>query len=185
MARIKGIKMSMKYIREKYHIPVKRGMLVCWQGHLARITSASNHVRIRFVEPKGVWGARTVYVHPTDDMAYMLPWQQWLYTDVSDKTLAACKEYSEHREKEEKRISRKEDVKKGDTVKLRMNGEIGLINRAEIPEWKIGLEYKVYCENQYNSECVDLLSNSFLEIIRIHKSRLVLVRKAEFQDGEV
>ena len=175
--------MSMKYIRDTYNVPVKRGMLVCWQGHLAKVASASNYVRIRFVDPNGVWGARTLYVHPTDDMAYMLPCQQWLYTDVSDKTLAACKEYSEQREKEEKRISRKEDVKKGDTVRLRLDGEIGRINRAEIPEWKIGLEYKVYCENQYNSECVDLLSNSFLEIIRIHKSRLVLVSKAGDQDG--
>lgn len=90
--------MSMKYIRERYTVPVKRGMLVCWQGHLGKITSASNFVRIRFLDPNGVWGARTLYVHPTDDMAYMLPSQQWLYTDVSSKTLEACKAYSMQRE---------------------------------------------------------------------------------------
>ncbi|MDD2231094.1 MAG: hypothetical protein PHY48_17035 [Candidatus Cloacimonetes bacterium] len=122
-------------------------------------------------------------MHPTDDMAYMLPWQQWFYTDVSDKTLAACKEYSEQREKEEEKIFRKEEIKKGDTVRLRLDGEIGRINRAEISEWKIGLQYQVYCENQFNDECVDLLSESYLEIFRIHKSRLILVSRG--QDVEV
>ena len=107
-----GNKMSMRYIRETYHITIKRGMLVCWHGHLAKVTSATNHIRLRFVDPNGVWGARTLYVHPTDDMAYMLPWQQWLYTDVSDKTLAACKEYSGQRENEEEKISRKEEYQK-------------------------------------------------------------------------
>lgn len=89
----RGNKMSMKYIRETYHIPIKRGMLVCWHGHLAKVTSATNHIRLRFVEPNGVYGARTLYVHPTDDIAYMLPWQQWLFTDVSAKTLGVCNEH--------------------------------------------------------------------------------------------
>jgi len=163
----------MQYIRDTYNIPIKRGMKVCVGGKIGWITSASNVMSVKLWQYSSYY---RIFVHPTDDIAYLLPSGQWLYTDVSDKTLAACKEYSEQREKEEKRISRKEEIKKGDTVKLRLDGEIGRINRAEIPEWKIGLEYKVYCDSQYNDESVDLLINSTLAIIRIHKSRLVLVR---------
>ena len=61
--------MSMAYIRETYHIPVKRGLKVMQNstGFYGRIVSCSNYVKIRWDVSK-----RILNYHPTDpDIAYV------------------------------------------------------------------------------------------------------------------
>jgi len=88
--------MSMKYIRDTYKVPAKRGMTVCWNGYIGRITSASNMLRVGFGYNRFRTKMREIKsLHPTYDIAYLLDDGQWVYTDVSQRTLTACKIYSE------------------------------------------------------------------------------------------
>ena len=56
--------MSLKYIRDFYNVPAKRGQRVLWRGMPGRITAASGpHVRIRMDDPE----MPVVIAHPTDE----------------------------------------------------------------------------------------------------------------------
>ena len=52
---------SFDYVRERYHVPAKRGLRVTVNGHPGRITSgAGNYIRVRFDGE-----ARSSICHPT------------------------------------------------------------------------------------------------------------------------
>ncbi len=81
--------MSMQYVRKTYNVPAKRGMLVCFNGgKLGRITSATNMIHIKACGSNEKPNYR-YRVHPTDDIAYWLPSEQWLCANCSDKTIIA------------------------------------------------------------------------------------------------
>jgi len=89
-----GGEMSMKYIRDRYKVPAKRGMIVCYDGYMGIITSASCYLRVTLT-CRHPFPARFLLLHPTHNVAYLLPDGQWVYTDVKQRTLTACKIYSE------------------------------------------------------------------------------------------
>lgn len=54
--------MTMKYVRDYYGVPVKRGRRVTLDGAPGRITSADHRLRIKFDKDK-----HSSIVHPTED----------------------------------------------------------------------------------------------------------------------
>jgi hypothetical protein len=57
---------DMKWIRDNYHVPAKRGAYVLYDGHLAVITSAAApYLWVRFQS------GQRAFVHPTWHMVYV------------------------------------------------------------------------------------------------------------------
>lgn len=83
----------MKYIRDTYHVPAKRGMMVCWDGYMGKITSADGALRVKLI-CRSKFGNRHLRLHPTSDVAYFVD-SEWVYFDASQRTKTACKIYSE------------------------------------------------------------------------------------------
>lgn len=79
-----------KYIRERYGVPAKRGMRVVVQGMVGRITSAPDNwlrIRVAIGDRK-----KTIIVHPTDDIAYLVD-GEWIMYDASPITIGATEFY--------------------------------------------------------------------------------------------
>lgn len=67
--------MSMKWIRDTYGVPAKRGMTVIVLGtKIGKIVSADNHIRVRY---RNMGKTVTRPFHPTDNISYLMDNGEW------------------------------------------------------------------------------------------------------------
>jgi len=60
--------MSMKYIRDQYGVPAKRGARISFEGRKGTIVAASNYIHVRFDDQQF---KRPLRLHPTWHVEYL------------------------------------------------------------------------------------------------------------------